>query len=463
MKQIAILILSIICFTANAQTIKISELPEHTGNPSTAHAPIVIGGVTKKYSLGNFVFTGSTYSNPAWLTGLHPNKLLQAGATSGQVLTWNGSAFVPSTIGGALPSQSGNAGKYLTTNGTTASWATISSVSNIGNSNLRLTSNRILSGADLYTFKFDSTRGFKIASILGDLLYIDQYGLLTLQSSNASEDDIPTRVTLSAQEDTATFTFTESTKIKAEKVNPNNGSSYKLVALNDATKEFETVASVNVDTTNRTTGIRSNARAIGDSLVLSAAINAKPNFGDVRDHIRDSLNAFNRLRAGTSAGGVFQTNTGATSFSYGAGGSTQVSFNGFAGYDANRNGSMTDLSFTNKIYVDSSYFKPLSDTTITGNYTLTQRDLGRSIYCTNTSLITITIPTGLTTGLTNLQDRRYNIGVYQEGTGNGLVQFTGSGVTIQSTEGAVKTRVANSYAEIKFKTDAIVKLVGDII
>ena len=108
-------------------------------------------------------------------------------------------------------------------------------------------------------------------------------------------------------------------------------------------------------------------------------------------------------------------------------------------------------------------FVPNADTTITGNYTLTQRDLGRAIYCTNTSLITITIPTGLTTGITLFQDRRYNIGVYQEGTGNGLVQFAGSGVTLQSTEGATKTRVENSYAEIKFKSDTVVKLVGDII
>ena len=109
------------------------------------------------------------------------------------------------------------------------------------------------------------------------------------------------------------------------------------------------------------------------------------------------------------------------------------------------------------------YFTALPDTTISSNYTLTSRDIGRSIYCTNTSLITITIPTGLTTGLINLQDRRCNIGVYQEGTGNGLVQFAGSGVTLQSTEGATKTRVANSYAEIKFKSDTVVKLVGDII
>ncbi len=109
------------------------------------------------------------------------------------------------------------------------------------------------------------------------------------------------------------------------------------------------------------------------------------------------------------------------------------------------------------------YFTALPDTTISSNYTLTSRDIGRSIYCTNTSLITITIPTGLTTGLINLQDRRCNIGVYQEGTGNGLVQFAGSGVTLQSTEGATKTRVENSYAEIKFKSDTVVKLVGDII
>jgi hypothetical protein len=272
MKQIAILMLSIICFTANAQTIKISELPEHTGNPSTAHSPIVIGGVTKKYSLGNFVFTGSTYSNPAWLTGLHPNKLLQAGATSGQVLAWNGSAFVPTTIGGALPSQSGNAGKYLTTNGTTASWATISSVSNIGNSNLRLTGNRTLSGgagaSNGYSFTYDSLASFNltrksngldyfyigqdgefiIKNILNESFKVDSYGGVLMQSANNAEDDMPTRVTLSAQEDTATFTFTESTKIKAEKINPNNGSAYKILVRNESSKHVEYVDAVTVDT-----------------------------------------------------------------------------------------------------------------------------------------------------------------------------------------------------------------------
>ena len=235
--------------------------------------------------------------------------------------------------------------------------------------------------------------------------------------------------------------------------------------------------------------------------------------------IHDTINNLNRLKAGTSAGVQLLSNSGATVAEFGLGGGTNFDFHGFAGYDANRSASYTDRSFTDKKYVDSTAlllarlaavnifttrntfngalfgnkdsipisttnqwiiaydttinrftrinriaaFVPNADTTISTNYTLTQRDLGRSIYCTNTSLITITIPTGLTTGITLFQDRRYNIGVYQEGTGNGLVQFAASGTTIQSTEGALKTRVANSYAEIKFKSDTVIKLVGDII
>ena len=51
--------------------------------------------------------------------------------TSGQVLQKNSSSdydFSWVTFSG-LPSQTGNNGKYLTTDGTTASWATVSSIS----------------------------------------------------------------------------------------------------------------------------------------------------------------------------------------------------------------------------------------------------------------------------------------------------------------------------------------------
>ena len=55
------------------------------------------------------------------------------------------------------------------------------------------------------------------------------------------------------------------------------------------------------------------------------------------------------------SGGVgFYTNSGTKSFSYGAGGSTEVTFHGFAGYDANRSASYTTRSFTDKGYVDSA-------------------------------------------------------------------------------------------------------------
>jgi hypothetical protein len=51
-----------------------------------------------------------------------------APSTSGNILTSNGSAWTSSSISAALPSQTGNAGRLLTTNGTTLSWGTDSVV-----------------------------------------------------------------------------------------------------------------------------------------------------------------------------------------------------------------------------------------------------------------------------------------------------------------------------------------------
>ena len=45
-------------------------------------------------------------------------------ATTGQVLQFNGTNWVNADID-ALPSQTGNGGKYLTTDGTNASWAAV--------------------------------------------------------------------------------------------------------------------------------------------------------------------------------------------------------------------------------------------------------------------------------------------------------------------------------------------------
>ena len=59
----------------------------------------------------------------AW-TSLQYRTLPSQATNSGKYLTTNGTTPSWATVD-ALPSQTGNSGKYLTTNGTTASWATI--------------------------------------------------------------------------------------------------------------------------------------------------------------------------------------------------------------------------------------------------------------------------------------------------------------------------------------------------
>lgn len=58
--------------------------------------------------------------------------------------------------------------------------------------------------------------------------------------------------------------------------------------------------------------------------------------------------------ANSSAGMYLLTNSGAAVAHWGGGGSVEVDFKGFAGYDANRAGSYTARSFTDKNYVDSA-------------------------------------------------------------------------------------------------------------
>lgn len=52
---------------------------------------------------------------------------LTSPGTTGNVLTSNGSVWVSSPAAVSLPSQTGNSGKYLTTDGTIASWVTSAS------------------------------------------------------------------------------------------------------------------------------------------------------------------------------------------------------------------------------------------------------------------------------------------------------------------------------------------------
>jgi hypothetical protein len=73
------------------------------------------------------VKSSQSYENPTWITSLAYSKLTGAPslapvATSGSYADLTGVA----TIDDLLPSQSGNSGRYLTTNGATASWSQLS-------------------------------------------------------------------------------------------------------------------------------------------------------------------------------------------------------------------------------------------------------------------------------------------------------------------------------------------------
>lgn len=216
----------------------------------------------------NIVGLGSgTETDPT--VGVHIKAILTTDITNwNTAYSWGNHASAGYAI---YPSQTGNAGKYLTTNGTSASWATITSASNIGNSNLRLTGNRILSGGATplgYSFTFDSLQSLNATNPATglDYFYVDQSGRLTLTGENgnnnldidrfggfewSSTNDVggsPVRFSLNSEIDTATFEFKEKTKIKLQKVNPNNGSSYKILVQNDATKYVEYINGFSLDT-----------------------------------------------------------------------------------------------------------------------------------------------------------------------------------------------------------------------
>lgn len=63
-------------------------------------------------------------------TGTNTLGVVSASATDGYVFTWDAASGLPmwKVAAGGLPSMTGNSGKFLTTNGTVASWGTVSAV-----------------------------------------------------------------------------------------------------------------------------------------------------------------------------------------------------------------------------------------------------------------------------------------------------------------------------------------------
>ena len=78
----------------------------------------------------NGVYTSGSYADPSWITSLDDGKVLPSmSSNSGKYLTTDGTNSSWATVD-ALPDQTGNSGKYLTTNGTAASWASLNTDAN---------------------------------------------------------------------------------------------------------------------------------------------------------------------------------------------------------------------------------------------------------------------------------------------------------------------------------------------
>ena len=92
---------------------------------------------------------------------------------------------IASISAGSLPSQTGNSGKFLTTNGTAASWATVSSSlpTQSGNSGKFLTTEgtdaswAAISGSSLGT-GYDATKTQTLKNVEGVLTWVDDVAAL---------------------------------------------------------------------------------------------------------------------------------------------------------------------------------------------------------------------------------------------------------------------------------------------
>jgi hypothetical protein len=78
----------------------------------------------------NGVVTTGSYADPSWITSLDDGKVLPSmSGNTGKFLTTDGTDSSWATVD-ALPDQTGNSGKYLTTDGTDPSWATLDTDAN---------------------------------------------------------------------------------------------------------------------------------------------------------------------------------------------------------------------------------------------------------------------------------------------------------------------------------------------
>lgn len=93
-----------------------------SNNPTLAAGEFAVETDTKKFKIGDgtTAWTSLTYAGGGTITSL----VAGTGLTGGTI-TATGTVALDTTSAYVIPTQTGNSGLYLTTNGSTASWAAV--------------------------------------------------------------------------------------------------------------------------------------------------------------------------------------------------------------------------------------------------------------------------------------------------------------------------------------------------
>lgn len=96
-----------------------------SANPTLASGEFGVETDTAKVKLGNGTTAWTSLGYFGDISSIdNIGDVTITDASNGEILQWNGTAWVNATID-ALPSQTSHSGQFLTTDGTTASWATV--------------------------------------------------------------------------------------------------------------------------------------------------------------------------------------------------------------------------------------------------------------------------------------------------------------------------------------------------
>jgi hypothetical protein len=116
-------------YAADSSVVKLTG--DQTVAGTKTFSSTISGSITGNAgTVTNGVVTTGSYADPSWITSLAETKVLPSQTSqAGKYLTTNGTSTSWSTVD-ALPDQTGNAGEYLTTNGTTASWTPLNTDAN---------------------------------------------------------------------------------------------------------------------------------------------------------------------------------------------------------------------------------------------------------------------------------------------------------------------------------------------